>query len=221
MTAPLTLSYDDLPAGSDIRRDYGPDGRSVRIVVPAGEPPASVVRATAQAAAVSGALLSAAALGGFLAVFVYFVRTNDIAGLALRWAVGFFAIFCTAIVALVAWVRYGMLLEALQAGRRQATVMAITPAGLLIETSGPFGAGGHDIDAERVRDVRVERTWLRDGRGINRRVNVVAIYLTNGRRVRLLPGRDRNELQWVATTMRRLLDLQHSPAGESRQTSRR
>ena len=60
MTPTLTLAYDDLPPGSDIRREYGSDGRSVRIVVPSGDPPRAIVRATAQAAAVSGALLSCA-----------------------------------------------------------------------------------------------------------------------------------------------------------------
>ena len=141
------------------------------------------------------------------AVFVYFIRANDVRGVALRWAVTFFAVFCTALVALVAWVRYGVLLEALQAGRRQATIMAITPTGLLVETSGPFGAAGHDIDADRVRDAVVERVALRDLRGVNRRVHVVVIHLTNGRKIRLLPGRNRSELRWVAGTICRTLGV--------------
>ena len=207
MTAPLTLAYDDLPPGSDIRREYGRDGRSVRIIVPAGEVPRPVVRATAQAAAVSGALLSAGALLLFFAVFVYFVRTNAVVGVALRWAVGFFAVFCMAIVALAGWVRYGMLIEALQAGRRQATVMAITPLGLVIETGGPFGVKSYDLPGERVREARVEFIGLRDLREVNRQINVLAIHLTDGRCINLLPARDPNELQWVAGTIRRVLDV--------------
>src|SRR5687767_59015 len=42
-TVPTVLAYDDLPPGSDIRREY--HGELVKITVPAGEPPAAAKRA--------------------------------------------------------------------------------------------------------------------------------------------------------------------------------
>lgn len=197
------LPYDDLPPGSDIRREYR--GELVKITVPAGEPPAPAKRAVAQAAIVSGAISSWALLLLALLVFAYFVRMNRIGGEPLTWAVAFFAVFCTAIVALVAWVRFGMKLEDLQAGRRQATVIAVTPQRLMIETSGPFGSAGHDIDQASLMRVSIDRALLRDQDGRGRRLEHLQLQLAGGKRVRILPGRDRTELRWVAHALGRTM----------------
>lgn len=203
MSAPLTLSYDDLPPGSDIRREY--HGQLVKITVPAGEPPASARRAVAQAALVSGAISSWAFLLLALIVFGYFVRMNRIIGAPLNWAIAFFAVFCTAIVALVAWVRYGMKLEDLQAGRQQATVVAVTPERLVVETSGPFGMAGYEAPGEQIVSVSIGRDIVRDIDGRARRLDRLVLQLAGGRRIALLPGRDRTELRWVARALGRTM----------------
>ncbi|MGB7156536.1 MAG: hypothetical protein WBD40_00635, partial [Tepidisphaeraceae bacterium] len=196
MSVPLLLAYDDLPPGSDIRREH--HGDLVTITIPAGDPPTSSRRALAQAAMASGAVSSWAFLLLALLVFGYFVRMNRISGPPLTWAVAFFAIFCTAIVLLVAWVRYGLMLEDLQAGRRQATVMAITPDRLVIETSGPFGLAGYAWGREQIVRVSLGRDVLRDDQGRGRRLERLAVQIAGGKRVAMLPGRDRAELRWVA-----------------------
>ena len=203
--APVLLAYDDLPPGSDIRREY--DGDTVKITVPAGEPPAASRRAVAQAALVSGAISSWAALLLAFVVFAYFVRINRISGTPLVWAVAFFAIFCTAIVGLVTWVRYGMKLEDLQAGRRQTTVMAITPIRLVIETSGPFGIAGYDIPQAQIVSVFVDRDVTRDADGRGRKLDRLQIQLAGGKRVWFLPGRDGGELRWVARALGRTMHV--------------
>jgi len=200
---PITLSYDDLPPGSDIRREYA--GETVKITVPAGEPPTSAKRAAAQAAMVSGAISSWAFLLLALVVFVYFVRMNRISGTPLNWAVAFFAIFCTAIVALVAWVRFGMKLEDLQAGRRQAAVIAVTPQRLMVETSGPFGIAGYDVPREQFVRTYVAHEVLRDSDGRARRLDHLVLQLAGGKRLWILPGRDRAELTWVAHAIGRTM----------------
>ncbi len=206
--APVLLAYDDLPPGSDIRREY--DGELVKITVPAGEVPSAARRAVAQAALVSGAVSSWAFLLLALVVFAYFVRINRVTGTPLTWAIAFFAVFCTALVALIAWVRYGMLLEDLQAGRRQATVIAVTPSRLVVETLGPFGAAGHDVPAEEVVAVSVGREIVRDHDGRGRRLERLLIQLAGGGRVMLLPGRDRAELTWVARAVGRATGIRVS-----------
>jgi hypothetical protein len=195
------LAYDDLPPGSDIRREY--HGDLLKITVPAGAVPPSARRAVAQAALVSGAVSSWAFLLLAFVVFAYFVRINRVIGTPLTWAFSFFAIFCTAIVALVAWVRYGMLLEDLQAGRRQATVIAITPARVVVETSGRFGALGHEWAVDELVGVSIGRDVMRDAEGRARRLERLQVQLAGGRRVALLPGRDRTELRWIAQAIGR------------------
>ena len=201
----MLLAYDDLPPGSDIRREY--HGELVKITVPAGEPPPAAKRAVVHAALVSGAVSSWAFLLLAFVVFAYFVRINRIVGVPLTWAIAFFAVFCTAIVALVAWVRYGMKLEDLQAGRRQATVMAITPQRLVVETTGPFAVAGHEISAEQLVGVSIGPGALRDADGRSRRLDRLLLQLAGGRGVALLPGRDPTELRWVARAMARSMGV--------------
>jgi hypothetical protein len=205
--APLQLAYDDLPPGSDVRREYGADG-SVRIIVPAGDVPGPVRRAAGHRALVTGAGYAAPVLMGSLAVFVYFVRANRVAGVPLAWAVAFFGIFCTAIVALVAWVRYQMLTEAAQAGRRQATILVASRARLLVETSGPFGVAGYDLPRDRVASVWFG-SWGRmtDRAGREQRTTHLLIGLSDHMAVKLLPGRDVEELRWVAGAIAQALGL--------------
>ncbi len=205
VSVPITLSYDDLPPGSDIRREY--HGELVTITVPAGEPPAAARRAVAQAALVSGAISSWALLLLALLVFAYFVRMNRVTGVPLNWAVAFFAIFCTAIVALVSWVRYGMKLEDLQAGRRQGTVMAITPRRLMVETDGPFGSTGHEMPGDQIISVSIRQDVMRDADGRSRKLDGLVIQLAGGRRIALLPGRDRTELRWVGRAIGRTMGV--------------
>ena len=204
-TVPTVLAYDDLPPGSDIRREY--HGELVKITIPAGEPPASAKRAVAQAALISGAISSWAFLLLAFVVFAYFVRMNRIIGAPLNWAIAFFAIFCTALVGLVSWVRFGMKLEDLQAGRRQATVMAITPQRLVVETTGPFGVAGHEFASKQLVAVSIGPDAMRDTDGRGRKLDRLLLQLAGGKRIALLPGRDRTELRWVARAMARSMGV--------------
>ena len=100
---PPTLAYDDLPPGSDIRRELGPDGVSLRVIVPAGEPPPAVRRRTMLDAFASAAPATAGLLVLALLMYLAGLRSNRVAGVSLAWAWTFFAVFCGALVLLVAW----------------------------------------------------------------------------------------------------------------------
>jgi hypothetical protein len=195
----LPLSYDDLPPGSDLRRRY--DGEAVHILIPAGEPPPTVVKQTAYDALASGAAASWALLVLSFVVFYSGLQINRISGVPLIWAWGFFAIFCAALVLLVAWVRYGTMIDAIRAGRRQATGIAATPQRIRIETSGPFGIASYDFARGQIKRIVVGRSRLRDDRGQARRVMQLVLHLTDGRAISLLPGRDRRELRWIRATL--------------------
>jgi hypothetical protein len=210
---PLPLAYDDLPPGSDIRRDLidpaDPRGPAVYLTVPASSdlPPAVARQAMLDALAAS-IPLSVLLLGVSYAAFAAGLRINRIAGPTLPWAWGFFAIFCVALAGLVAWVRYGVMIDALRLGREQATVLAATPARLVVETSGPFGVASYDLPADRVASLMPARGPIRDERGESRRLWHLAVELTDARSIRLLPGRDERELRWVCGMVGRLLASQ-------------
>lgn len=207
--SPLPLAYDDLPPGSDVRREYGGEGTggAVTITVPAGEPPHAVVRQTIRDAFASGAAASAALLLLAYLLFHLGLRNNRVSGVSLAWAWAFFALFCAALVLLVAWVRYGMMIESIRAAREQATVLAATPTRLLIETTGPFGVASYDFPRAKITGFTVARALLRDDRHTPRRLLHLAIELADGRAVRVLPGRDERELRWIRSTLGDVMKL--------------
>src|SRR5688572_17670292 len=91
---PLPLAYDDLPPGSDVRREYsfvggdgggggGGDGggaREVKIIVPAGEPPPAVMRVALFDSFSSGARASWALLLLSFLLFWMGLRNNRLSG---------------------------------------------------------------------------------------------------------------------------------------------
>ena len=206
---PPTLAYDDLPPGSDIRREYLRDGdaRQVRIVVPAGEPPPPVMRIALFDSFASGARTISALLALALLLFTIGLRNNRVSGVPLAYAWAFFAVFCAALVLLVAWVRYGLQLDAIRYGRQQMTVLAATPTRLLIETMGPFGIASYDFPRETMKRLDVVRGVLRDDRNLPRRVTHVALSLADGRTICLLPARDERELRWICGAVRQALGM--------------
>jgi hypothetical protein len=201
-----TLAYDDLPPGSDIRRVTEPD--RVQISVPAGEPPRAVVREAALQGFVRGSLFSVPALAIALVVFYQGIHYNDLRGVPLKWAWGFFTIFCAAIVMLIAWICYGVIIDSIRHARQQATVLAATPARLVIETSGPFGTASYDYARDRIDRFDISAGTLKDDRGRPRRVQWLELRLADGKRVRLLPGRDPGELKWVRGMIVQIMNLQ-------------
>lgn len=204
---PLPLAYDDLPPGSDVRREYRDGADEVKITVPAGEPAPAVVRQTRLDAFASGAAASWALLLLAYLLFYLGLRNNRISGISLAWAWAFFAIFCAALVLLVVWVRYGMMIESLRVAREQMTVLAATPTRLLIETAGPFGLASYAFPRETIASLTIRRGVLRDDRHTPRRLLHLAIVLADGRTIITLPGRDVRELRWVCGTIRQVMRL--------------
>jgi hypothetical protein len=206
--APLPLAYDDLPPGSDIRRERAPG--MVRIVVPAGEPSRAAMQQTLRDALAWGSIASILLLLIASYAFRISIAVQRISGGQLLWAWAFFALFCAALVALVSWVRYGVMADALRAGRRQSTIIAATPTRLMIETTGPFGDASHDLPADQIRRIQIDRSRPLDDLGQRRSVRHLTLRLSDARTIRLLPARDRAELACVAAMIGQALDIAHA-----------
>lgn len=185
------LTYDTFPPHSHLRREVG-DG-VIKITAAADEPNPQARRAELQRAAVSAALLSGALLVAFvLAVASTYLAHRRYMGSWLFAAlVASFVVFCAALF-LLAWrATYAARIERLERALRQTTILVASPGRLLVETAGPFGQASHDIT--NVLDMR---------RGNLDGERCLEILLSDGTRVRLLPGRDDAELHWVARTLR-------------------
>jgi hypothetical protein len=198
---PVGLAYDELPPGSDLRREYGTDG-SVTISAPAGEPSAAARRAAAQGTGVSSAAVCAVVLG--VLVWITFgvsdsVRRLDPASRA--GAVLLFGVFSGALFLLVWKVRYATRLDMLAEARRQAAVLHAHPNRLLVETAGPFGERSFDVPAGEIRRMQVVgEPWSGDGIAAES-VPCLRVQLTDGRVLRLMPGRHEAELRWAAAAL--------------------
>jgi hypothetical protein len=197
------LTYDTFPPHSNLRREVS--NGSIKITAAAEEPGAHARRLEWQRAALAGALLS----GGLLSAFVLAVASTY---LAHRRYMGFwlfvvlvaaFVVFCAALFLLMWRAAYAARLEKLERAMKQTTILVATPGRLLVETAGPFGQASYDLSTRlggpyRVIDFRLGSIGWH---------NCLVIVLASGQLVRILPGRDSAELDWVARTLRGTIDV--------------
>ncbi len=200
---PLALAYDELPPGSDLRRQFCHDG-SVTITAPAGEPSEAARRAAMQSTGVFAALFAAALVGGWAALFVMGQGRQRIDPSLLLLAVALFAIVCGGVF-LLAWragltTRLGLLTQV----RRQTTLLHAGPNRLLVETSGPDGDQSLDVPAGMIRSICPTPEGLLGG--VSREpIPCLKVTTSDGAVYRLLRGRHRGELKWVADTLRQAM----------------
>ena len=206
---PLPLVYDELPAGSDLRREFGADG-SVTITAPAGEPSGAARRAAAHSTGLSSAglcgLMLLLLLWPALPVFES-VRRLD-AGLRALATV-LFTLFCGGVFLLVWKVRYGKWLDLLVEARREAVVVHADRRRLLIEIAGPRGNHSFDLPADQIRRISIGG----DQRRLAEPVSLVKLELADGSVIPLLAGRHRAELTWAAATLTEALAVPAAPDG--------
>jgi hypothetical protein len=195
--ARVALAYDELPAGSDLRREFGPDG-SVTITAPAGEPSPALRRSMARDTAIYGAAFCA----GPMAVLLWaawplvarldFPRRVTAMGLGVVLAGGIF---------LLVWkVWYGAHFDLVAKARREAAVLHADARGLLIETTGPEGPQSVEVPASEA--IRISVVGWRFNRVP---IPHIRIERPHAPAVRLLTGRDPAELRWVAATLAQAL----------------
>ena len=133
----MRLTYDELPSGSDVRREFGGAGSDggVTITVPGGETPPAVQRAESRAAMVRAAVVSAV-LAAMLAMAAFAAYQENLRRLDSSLKVGAALLAGTFGVGLflLAWrVERGARLDALAQARRQSTVLHADGGALRVE----------------------------------------------------------------------------------------
>lgn len=205
---PNTLAYDDLPPGSDLRRQYGEDG-SVAITALAGEPSDAARRAALHVTGVFAALFSGSLLVsvGLLALALSNGPFRIHPALKLP-AVFLFAVVCGGVFLLVWRIGFDNRMEWLSKARQQSTLLHASPGRLLVETSGPEGDRSLDLPADTIHSIR-----LGPGGLLSREfVSCLQITTADGSVHRLLPGHHMGELRWVVDTLRQALGNHSGPA---------
>jgi amino acid transporter len=209
------LSYDDLPPGSDLRREYHPSfgqpGTTVTITVPGGEIPPDLRRRESGTAMVRAAAVAAVLvlILGFAAFGVYRDNLRRLEP-GLRLGAQILAIAFTLGLFLLVWrIDRDARLEALSKARRQSTVLHADCNELLVETAGPHGQASHRLAAERIRGFAVARVVSHDAGLLLIALPWLVVHLDDGPSLYLIPGREAAEVRWVIVSLQRALQGGH------------
>jgi len=186
-TAPVNENDGDVPeqpAGSLVRVEEHTNG--VKLVVP----PAGLRRGS------FGLFFFALVWCGFMVVFTTVVvssgsKMNGSTRVAILAMLGFWAI------------GLGLLAIAINLSRRTATLTA-EGGRLCVDTKGLFGAKQREWSRGDIGAIRADASNVE----VNHRpVLELQIHPVTGKKVGLLAGRDENELRWMATRLRQVLNV--------------
>lgn len=166
------------PSGSKIRCEQG-NGRQLFVV-----PPAGLVKGS------KGLFVFAViwcAFIGTIAGFFLFVKHNE----SEFWIpLLFFLVFLS--------IGVGMLLGAIQMGRRRA-ILSAGRDGVSIVVAGIFGTKRSDWTPQQIRFIRTGPSGMEMN---NQPVIELQIHTDDGKKKGFLAGRDEDELKWLATRLR-------------------
>ena len=193
------LSYDELPEGSQLRREFDDRG-GVTITAPAGELPPSVRRSVARAGLVPASLAFGLCVVVVGAIVFFAARTNRLDPNLRTAAVVTLAVLGGGVFLFVWLTHYVMLADAMSRARQQSTVLHADARRILVETKGPEGERSLEIAAESVRSFQVASASVDPVRPaapvpclqVNRRADIGPW---------LLAGHHAAELGWVAATL--------------------
>ena len=212
------LSYDDLPPGSDLRREYHPTsgerGAFVTITVPGGDVPANVRVKESRAAMVRAAAVTAV-LVLLLAAAVVAAYHDNLRRLnpGLRAGAQVSAVAISVCLFLLLWrMDRDARLDALGKARRQSTVLHADGRGLLVETAGPFGPASHRLSGARIRGFGIRHVLSHDAGLLMVTLRWLVVHLNDGPSIHLLPGREAAEIRWVVLSLQKAL---HDGRGSS------
>lgn len=193
------LVYDDLPEGSELRREY--DGRGgVTIMAPAGELPISVRRAVDRAGLFPASVAMALCVLVVGSIVLTAMRSNRLDP-SLRTAAWVTLGVMSGGVFLLVWLTHSVkLCHALADARRQATVLHADRAGLLIEISSPPSYRSLDIASDAIRSLQIVYTPADPARPAAP-VPCLRLELRDGTSQDLLAGHHVGELRWVAAAL--------------------
>lgn len=196
----VALAYDELPEGSELRREF--DGRGgLQITAPAGEPPESMRRYVGHA----GLLPASVAFGVCVAVggplVLEQILTNRIDPELRSAALLALGVLATGVFLFVWLTRRAALSHAVAEARRRSSVLHADAERLLVEVAAP---SGDDSPGESL-DLPVAQLWglkvavaALDPARESTAVPCLRLFLTDGTTHLLLGGHHPMELAWVA-----------------------
>jgi hypothetical protein len=193
------LSYDELPEGSELRREYDGLG-GVTIAAPAGELPPSVRRSIGRAGLFPASLAFGLCVIVVGAALFYAARINRLDPNLRAAAIITLAVLGGGVFLFVWLTHYSMQAYALLDARRQSTILHANARRLLIETTSPAGAKSVELDAESIESITVTPAAL-DPMRPSVPVPCLKLVLRDGTSHLLLGGHHLAELEWVAAAL--------------------
>ena len=206
MSDVVALTYDTLPAESNLRREIDEHG-NLRISMAAGEP-GTLARRSAMYATAWVSVIWSTAITALLASFVapmFFAnraQTRSLETLLMMMA----GVFFSAMFLLVWWLEYRKRMDAIERASLQATVVSIargTGCAMYVETVGPFGKSSETIAAPF--DLFCRRMPIT-------RAESLHVVPRVGKDLYLFPGLSHTELRWIAAEIRNAMSGP-SPSG--------
>jgi hypothetical protein len=197
----VVLAYDDLPPGSDIRRESRDGG--VTIIIPAGDVPDAIKRRLAYATLPVAAALTTASLAMLIAVLWTRLRTLRLIGYEWPIAWGLAIVVTAALLALIWRVLTTARIDAMRIARRQTTILDINAHRILLEETGPLRTASHSFELNSSVRIRIVPR-LDDGALLP----VIEVQHKSDPPLLLARGRENYELQWIVRTIHALTPRQ-------------
>jgi len=193
----IVLAYDDLPPGSDIRREFCDGG--VKLTIPSGSVPHDLRRRVFRSAVIpAAAITSAIAVLCISGVWIFFVPERLEAEL-MPLALALTGVVTVAGFTLIWRVLALSMIGVLEQARRQTTVLYADRERLLVESDGQMGTTSRRLAPEQIREIRIGRQWFYDAA-------FPAIEIAAGAESLLIaPGRDEREARWIIRSLQAVL----------------
>ncbi|CAN5688254.1 hypothetical protein BH09PLA1_BH09PLA1_33100 [soil metagenome] len=194
MSDVVALTYDTLPALSNLRREIDERGH-VRISLPAGEPGTLARRSALNRTAWTSVVLSAAITSlGAAMLFPVFLANRPQSRALIHLLLISVGVFFSAMFLLVWWLEYRKRMDVIERAALQATIVSVMNEALLIETVGPFGTVSATIESP---------FKLSCGTMPGTRADCLHVEDREHQTTHLFPGLSTEELRWIAAELHR------------------
>ena len=195
----VALAYDELPAGSTLRRQFDGQG-GVTITAPAGEVSESVRQQVSRAALLPAAVAFVSCVSVIGPIVLHQIRINRIDPQLRSAALLMLGVLATGVFLFVWLIRRSSLWNAVADARRRASILHVTAERMLVEVASPTGEESLELAVSQMLALKVGPAAL-DATGTSAAVLCLQVLLRDGRTSLLLGGHHPVELGWVAAAV--------------------
>jgi hypothetical protein len=192
------LTYDNLPPGSSILREW--NGETLILSSPAGELSSRARKRAAGRAALQASWTTTAIFLIIVLLGISFTYPQNTSRLLSPWILALAAL-CFACTFLLNWnERWRAMRDDAESGLNEQTILAIGPERIDIEIEGPKRTISVSHRREFILDIAAHVDF------VQRRPDRLVIHFNDGCSLELLLGRAPAELEWIAKTLRQVID---------------